>query len=140
MSMARRWIDDHLATVCIDQYDDSVLRGRLYHHSLEGGRSFRSTIQLLMEMERILDASEHPKAYTARRTFAAPPQQTAAPPCEVSATGEKATFFLKVLFRQNAGWQGSITWLEGGQEESFRSVLELLGLLDSALNEVEKAS
>lgn len=140
MSMARRWIDDHLATVCIDQYDDSVLRGRLYHHSLDGGLSFRSTIQLLMEMERILDASEHPKAYSARRVFAAPPEQTAAPPCEVVSTGERATFFLKVLFRQNAGWQGSITWVEGGQEQSFRSVLELLGLLDSALTQAEKAS
>lgn len=140
MSMVRRWIDDHLATVCIDQYDDSVLRGRLYHPSVEGGRAFRSTIQLLMEMEHILDASERPKAYTARRVFAAPPEQTAAPPCETVCTGEKATFFLKVLFRQNAGWQGSVTWLEGGQEQSFRSVLELLGLLDSALSENKKAS
>ena len=140
MSMARRWIDDHLATVCIDQYDDSVLRGRLYHPSVDGGRTFRSTIQLLMEMERILDASEHPKAYTARRTFAAPPEQTAAPPRETVCTGEKATFFLKILFRQNAGWQGSVTWLEGGQEESFRSVLELLGLLDSALSENKRVS
>ena len=140
MSMAQRWIDDHLATVCIDQYDDSVLRGRLYHRSVDGGRVFRSTIQLLMEMERILDVSDHPKSYTARRTFAAPPEQTAAPPCETVCSGEKATFFLKVLFRQNAGWQGSVTWLEGGQEQSFRSVLELLGLLDSALSETAKAS
>ena len=62
------------------------------------------------------------------------------PPRETVCTGEKATFFLKVLFRQNAGWQGSVTWLEGGQEQSFRSVLELLGLLDSALSETEKAS
>ena len=58
MSMAQRWIDDHLATVCIDQYDDSVLRGRLYHRSIDGGRVFRSTIQLLMEMERILSYQE----------------------------------------------------------------------------------
>ena len=35
---------------------------------------------------------------------------------------------------QDASWQGSVTWLEQGQEESFRSVLELILLLDSALS------
>lgn len=51
--------------------------------------------------------------------------------------GKRATFALRVLFRQNASWQGSVTWLEGGQEESFRSVLELLMLMNSALTEEE---
>ena len=47
--------------------------------------------------------------------------------------GEAATFALRILFRQNASWQGSITWLEGEAEQSFRSVLELILLMDSAL-------
>jgi hypothetical protein len=41
---------------------------------------------------------------------------------------------VRVLFRQNASWQGSLTWLEEGKEESFRSVLELLLLMHSALD------
>ena len=52
------------------------------------------------------------------------------------ALGEQkplATFQLSVLFRQNASWQGSLTWLERAEEARFRSVLELVGLLDSAL-------
>ena len=40
---------------------------------------------------------------------------------------------MRILFRQNASWQGSVTWLEGGRDESFRSVLELLLLMHSAL-------
>jgi hypothetical protein len=44
-----------------------------------------------------------------------------------------------VLFRQNASWQGSITWMEGKQEQSFRSALELIFLMNSAL-EYQKAS
>jgi hypothetical protein len=47
--------------------------------------------------------------------------------------GKLATFSLRILFRQNASWQGSITWCEGRSEESFRSVLELLMLMNSAL-------
>jgi len=47
---------------------------------------------------------------------------------------------VKVLFRQNASWQGSIAWLEGKREESFRSVLELLLLIDSAVSATDQGS
>ena len=40
---------------------------------------------------------------------------------------------VRILFRQNASWQGSVLWREGGQEERFRSALELVLLMDSAL-------
>ena len=45
--------------------------------------------------------------------------------------GKEATFYLKVLFRQNASWQGTVKWMETGQEEPFRSVLELLLMMDN---------
>jgi hypothetical protein len=46
---------------------------------------------------------------------------------------------VRVLFRQNASWQGSVTWMEGRQEESFRSALELLLLMKSALDQKQEA-
>jgi hypothetical protein len=54
---------------------------------------------------------------------------------EVNCQGKVATFATKVLFRQNASWQGSVSWVEGQREEAFRSVLELLFLIDSAISE-----
>ncbi|MBP3332948.1 MAG: hypothetical protein J6M35_02775 [Clostridia bacterium] len=54
-------------------------------------------------------------------------------PREEFKEGALATFSLKILFRQNASWQGSIYWHDGRQEERFRSVLDLLLLIDSAL-------
>ena len=50
------------------------------------------------------------------------------------ADRNKGTFIVKILNKQNSTWQGSITWLEGKREETFRSVLELLLLMDSAVN------
>ena len=50
-------------------------------------------------------------------------------------SGDKATFVVHVCYRQNASWQGTVTWLEQNREESFRSALELLLLMDSALGE-----
>ena len=43
---------------------------------------------------------------------------------------------VRILFRQNASWQGTVLWSEGSQEERFRSALELALLLDSALEQV----
>lgn len=121
-------------TVCIDSYEDGIIEGCLYNPFLKGGKVFRGLMQFLQAMETVLNDMDFPKAYTSARTFA-PPGQT----CEVFSVGEQqsgklGTFSLRVLFRQNASWQGSVTWLEGQQERSFRSVLELAMLIDNALS------
>ncbi|MBQ2819515.1 MAG: hypothetical protein IKM67_05230 [Clostridia bacterium] len=48
--------------------------------------------------------------------------------------GRLATFSIRLMFRQNASWQGSVSWLEGSSEETFRSALELIFLMKSALD------
>lgn len=43
------------------------------------------------------------------------------------------TFIVKILDQQNASWQGNITWVEENREQYFRSTLELLKMIDGAL-------
>ena len=43
------------------------------------------------------------------------------------------TFIIKVMDQQNATWQGSVTWVDEQREQYFRSTLELLKLIDGAL-------
>lgn len=43
------------------------------------------------------------------------------------------TFVVQILNTQNATWQGTVTWTDGKQQQHFRSALELIKLLDSAL-------
>ena len=43
------------------------------------------------------------------------------------------TFLVCVQYRQNATWQGSVTWVDEQREQYFRSTLELLKLIDGAL-------
>ncbi|MBO5429734.1 MAG: hypothetical protein J6A10_07205 [Peptococcaceae bacterium] len=50
-----------------------------------------------------------------------------------SAQEDLSTFKVKVLFRQGASCQGKVEWVEEGMETSFRSALELVKLMDSAL-------
>lgn len=43
------------------------------------------------------------------------------------------TFIIKVMDQQNATWQGSVTWVDEQREQYFRSTMELLKLIDGAL-------
>lgn len=120
--------------VCVDTYEKQIPIGRLYNPSCEGTQ-FHGLMDFLLKMEELLDGMQFPQSFTAVRTFASPPERTrGAPPGEEPQEGGRGTFAVRVIFRQNASWQGSVTWLEGGREESFRSVLELVLLMDSALS------
>ena len=122
-------------TVCVDSYDNGVLRGRFYNPWMEEGRPFVSMTGFLLEMEQAMDRMDFPKSFTAVRTFA--PLPSALPSAGEGGfrPGCAATFEVRILFRQNASWQGSVTWLEGRMEQSFRSALELIFLMDSALSQ-----
>ncbi|MEE0713848.1 MAG: hypothetical protein U0M58_04865 [Blautia sp.] len=46
-------------------------------------------------------------------------------------TGE--TFVVNIKCRQNHTWQGTVKWIEGQKEIPFRSTLELIKLMESAI-------
>ena|GEM_PF-1907324 len=48
---------------------------------------------------------------------------------------KKPTFLVQMLDTQNLTWQGTITFLETNQKLAFRSVLELIKLMDSAVTQ-----
>lgn len=54
--------------------------------------------------------------------------------------GKKATnFLIRIYFQRNCSWQGEIKWLDPKQGKSayFRSFLELIFLLQSAVEDSE---
>jgi len=123
-------------TVCVDSYEEGVMKGRIYHPSNEGVL-FKSLSQFLIQMEDLLDELKLPQSFTAVRSFAPTVGEIETERLdEAPKEGKLATFAIRVLFRQNASWQGSVSWVETGQENSFRSALELIFLTDSALREV----
>lgn len=130
----KAWGNAYRTTVvCVDSYDGQVLQGRL-HNPFGPAESFHSTIDFLMRMEDLLDSMKFPQSFTAARSLLKPPAKPVAAASDSGPEeGKLATFAVRVLFRQNASWQGSVTWLETGVEESFRSVLELLMMMDGAL-------
>ena len=47
----------------------------------------------------------------------------------------KCTFEVVIRNTQNATWQGHLFWVDSNRRQSFRSVLEMLTLMDEALIE-----
>ena len=121
--------------ICIDRYENKVPIGRLYHASSETGTAFHGTMNLLLSLESMLEEMKGPQSFSNRRTFRTSEERViSSVTAETVREGKMATFALRILFRQNASWQGSVFWYDGKQGESFRSVLELLMLMDSALS------
>ena len=119
--------------LCVDTYDCGAMTGQFYFSRLETeGSPFSSLVQFLTEAEQELDRVGFPQSYTARRSFAAAPPESVDPVAR-EAAGKAGTFDIRLLFRQHASWQGTVRWAEGGSEMSFRSVLELILLINSAL-------
>jgi hypothetical protein len=114
--------------VCADYFQDCALSGRIFDPYQDGAIPFYGLMQFFVQMEALLDQQPQLASAADAKKATAPAGKLA-----VLQTGELATFSLRILFRQNASWQGSVSWLEGRREESFRSALELAMLIHSAL-------
>ena len=116
-------------------YQDKNICGAIGHMSLNEDIVFSNSLQMLFAIEEILDSIQFPQHNLETRSFKNNDDNIIT---TLSAdSGEDnpiATFHLKVLFRQNASWQGSLAWLEEKSDVQFRSVFELLQLLDSVLS------
>ena len=132
------WIPESRKTIlCIDSYQDGILQGRFYGPDREM-QSFRSLSQFLVMMEQMLEQSNEPQSDTNHRSFSAVlPPSAAGIHRDSSRRGLRATYELQILFRQHTSWQGVLRWRDQKIEHSFRSVLELVMLMDSALKSLE---
>ena len=50
--------------------------------------------------------------------------------------GDLGSFIVRVQHRQNSSWQGRITWIEKNQTVYFRSVWEMMKLIENAIDTV----
>jgi len=132
-----------LAEVTKNEQGD--IKGTLHSKYLEGPYEFVNMVGMIQKMEEIFDAVGFPQAFLSTRTFSNEKRVVKKRDVEGSVflnrdnqivtDGNKCTFEISVRFRQNATWQGQIFWTEKNMRQNFRSVLEMLKLMDEALSE-----
>ena len=122
--------------ICVDFYERGMMSGWFCSLEQESeAETFCSLTQMIVSIEQKLNAANYPQSFTVMRSFA--PIQEVRPDRREEArlsSGLVGTFVVKIFFRQHTSWQGTITWQEGCGEQAFRSVLELILLMDSALS------
>ncbi len=136
--------------ICVDTIVNGDFSGRFYNLYMKRPHRFMSIFHFVSQMEKFFDYLRFPQnSLSQRRFFREFKFQSAhrKPLAEVkqymneeifeSEHGNRATFLVQVQFRQNATWQGTITWTEQKRTNHFRSTLEMIRLMDSALNDAQ---
>ncbi len=125
--------------ICIDEYEEGEICGRLYNAYYSDAIFFDNGMEMIRKMDAIFDQFGYPRPTMDLRSFRDEetpklPRLKCSPMTVLkkhTSRGKLATFKTRIMFRQNASWQGLVKWLEEDVEENFASMLELLMLMNS---------
>lgn len=130
--------------------NNASLQGVLEHSSSRRTQVFRSFFEMLVLIEAVLAETGVPQPVTKRRHWysgknvdsdkkgAKTVPKKDGNNINLSLGGQ--AFFIRILFQQNATYQGEICWVDTQQCIYFRSLLEMIMLLTEAMNEVTTPS
>ena len=129
------------ATVKVTSYDNRVITGWVYNAHFDKAVPFSDGVELLTAMENLFDALSFPGRFEDYRHFARREPKKSRKGIKERETmsdktkDEQATFIIHVQFRRNATWQGTIQWVDQDKRQSFRSTLEMIRLIDEAMED-----
>ena len=125
-------------------YEDKELCGLLKNDFLNRTVYFSNSWKMIKIMESIYDELSFPRASVNDKLFLTKNKKRdnslfIAEDDMISEKKQKAKFIINVQYRQNATWQGTIQWVEENRTQNFRSTLEMLKLIDEALEDYENS-
>lgn len=131
-------------SVLVTVSDGPDMVGRVVSGYFRRSYRYESEYDLLCALEGLCDSMGFPQAAFGNRSFGTrqkklrgrKAEQYGEGELEGSMENEKATFIVNVMFRKNASFQGSITWVEKEKTQYFRSAFEMLKLMDEARRQV----
>ncbi len=131
--------------LCVNAVSGGRVQGELYHSYSRDPVPFSNMGEMTFAMERVYDALKFPHPSTNTRTFV--PAKSAGEVFQersrimsdeslLSKHGDIGTFIVRVQHRQNSSWQGRITWMEEDKTVCFRSIWEMIKLIENAVDTV----
>lgn len=133
--------------LCINGSNEGDLSGVFYHSYSTESVPFSGIGQMVLRMEKLYDYLRFPYPGTNSRTFGEEKKLTRmteerkkimSDDALLSKHGDIGTFIVRVQHRQNSSWQGRITWMEEDKTVQFRSVWEMIKLIESAVDLVSE--
>ena len=150
--MIYRLFAPNLIVVCVDERKGNDCAGKFWQQYEKRSCPFQTIGDLFFQMEDLFNDWNFPQSSNRPRTFA---EEIGMEEAELAGKrttrikrgkradlsdlhdqkGKLATFVIQVQYRQNSSWQGQVIWVEENRKEHFRSALELMKLMDNALEE-----
>lgn len=120
--------------------EDKDLSGFLYNEYYGFALDFKNMGEMLSSLDELFNYVNFPMATHEKRSFQKSNKKSGKLlPANLRTVsnerkeGKSPTFILHVQFRQNATWQGTLTWIAENKVKRFRSELELIHLLTVAV-------
>lgn len=133
--------------LCVHAVNGGDLAGEFYHSYSLTSVPFQGIGQMILRMEKLYDYLRFPYPGTNIRSFGEEKKLTRlteerkkimTDDALLSKHGDIGTFIVRVQHRQNSSWQGRITWMEEDKTVQFRSVWEMIKLIESAVDTVSE--
>ena len=132
--------------LCADRHEGGTLTGRLYHGYKDEGIPFQGYEKVAWIAEELFNSLDFPHAGNGDRDINGSTHdyrkrklvRVLKDDEMLSKRGDIGTFVVRVQHRQHSSWQGRVTYLEKDKTVYFRSALELMKIIDGALDEAEQ--
>ena len=131
--------------LCVDSRKKGRIHARYYTSYSTEPTYADSWDRLLMKLEQFFDELHFPFSGTNKRSFTdtdfkqyheGRKEKVMKDEALLTKHGDLGSFIIRVQHRQNSSWQGRITWVEKNETMLFRSVWEMIKLIESALDSV----
>lgn len=132
--------------VCVDEINDSCMRGRAYCAQLDEVLNFCDINELVLGMEAIFDERGCPEPFQRKRSFIKKGVIRISPEDRLRKqaimrekrtipqnNGKLATLLVYVMSRRDNSWQGRVEWVDDGEISVFNSALEFLRIINTKL-------
>jgi hypothetical protein len=119
--------------LAINEYDDTHFSALLYNEYWEGTKEIRSIQEFIKVLDELFGNEGFPMESYQKRSFLSNDEGVKGSKVGTGSVknGKLGTFSIEIQYRNNATWQGTVTWIEKNNKEFFRSALELFFLIDS---------
>lgn len=131
--------------VLVMSYQNYEMYGYLYSPFYDEYFRFSNAMDLIVQMNGLFDQLRFPQSSVEYRSFHNKRNRSDATERDdvvvsdmVQNENAQAKFIIHVQFRQNATWQGTIEWVDENRMQRFRSTLEMLKLMEEALDAGEE--
>lgn len=118
--------------ISLSDAEEGQIKGRLTALPDRKSYDFGDLAEAVLKMEELLDRQTGTLSSPLRHFEGSGEARGGRSLSSAKRKAPKNRFFIRIYYRQHHSWQGEIGWQNKEQRMYFRSVLELLRLIDSA--------